>query len=95
MIISQSSLYYNTTNVPKSEQPSYTHRRKFNNSTVREILCDSLDNSCWESVLKCEDVDTTYDIFIQSVTDKLKQVCRISKLKTKHKTNEKSRISGL
>ena len=47
----------------------------------REILCDSLDNSIWECILRCHGVDTVNDNFITLFTDNLNQLCPTSKIK--------------
>ena len=73
--------------------------RKLNNlftsiegsSTIHSIILhESLDNSIWEGLLECKEVDTAYDIFINLLTDELNQVCPIGKIKKKHKMGEQT-----
>ena len=77
---------YNTTNVPKSKQSTYTYRKKFNN-TARETLCGSAPNYTDPHKIFLN-IDTAYDHFIDMFTDKWNQVYSISKLEIKQKTDE-------
>ena len=69
---------YNLGNLPQNKKHLFICRRKFIND-VNAVLCETLDNTCWDLAYESKYVATAYDGFYAFLKNKLTKICLLTR----------------